>query len=137
MNRALNTDEVAEPNSFAIDAAVAAFNESGEWLDSLRAYIEENKRFVQDFFRKEIPEFKIVPGEATYLLWIDVSALTDDGDALALHIRKSGKVRLSAGSAYGECGKSFLRMNVACPRSLLEDALKRIKGAGLSNKFVV
>lgn len=127
MMRALNTDEVAEPNSFAIEAAVAAFTRGTDWLDSLRKYIEENKNFVSEFFKKEIPSLKVVPGEATYLLWIDASALSKNDVEIYKRLRKEAKVRLTAGSVYGRGGEGFLRMNVACPRILLEEALGRMK----------
>lgn len=68
--RGINTDEVAEPNAFAIDAAIAAFTQGEEWLESLRDYIYENKQYVIKFVKEEIPQIQMVPSEATYLLWI-------------------------------------------------------------------
>ena len=69
MWRAINTDEVAEPNSFAVTAAIAAFNKGGEWLDQLREYIGDNRRFTTEFIDSNIPELSVVPGNATYLLY--------------------------------------------------------------------
>ena len=82
--RGLNTDEVAEPNAFAITAAVAAFTEGGPWLDELRAYLAGNKRAVRatiDAYNASVDAARhvtLVEGDATYLLWLDCSALTDD-----------------------------------------------------------
>ena len=129
--RALNTDEVAEPNSFAVAAAVAAFNEGGEWLDELREYLFENRRIASEFIKKEIPGAFVVEADATYLLWIDLHAFEGNSKEIAADIRKKTGLYVSAGAAYGEAGNSFLRMNIACPRSICMDGLNRLK-EGLS-----
>ena len=126
--RALNTDEVAEPNAFAVQAAIAAFTGGGEWLDRLRQYIYENKLLVGEFLKKNIPRIKLVPSEATYLLWLDCSALSMDSKELAEHIRRETGLFLSNGVQYGS-GENFLRMNVACPKQIVLDGLERLKRA--------
>lgn len=73
--RALNTDEVAEPNAFAVDAAIAAFTKGAAWLDELRQYILGNKNIVASFLGREVPQARLVPSQATYLLWIDCTGL--------------------------------------------------------------
>ena len=125
MWRALNTDEVAEPNSLAVIAAVTAFNECADWLDELRAYIYENKKYVTDFIDRNIPQIKVVKGEATYLMWLDARSLQKSD--LAGYIRKTSGLYLTEGEHYGKGGEGFLRLNVACPRSLVEDGMKRLK----------
>lgn len=125
--RQLNTDEVGEPNVFAVQAAVAAFNEGGEWLDELRQYIYENKLAVRAYLEKNIPQIKLVPSEATYLLWLDCTSLKMDSRELAKHIRKTTGLYLSNGAQYG--GEGFLRMNIACPKTLLNDGLERLRKA--------
>ncbi|SHJ01518.1 MalY/PatB family protein [Pseudobutyrivibrio xylanivorans] len=125
--RGINTDEVAEPNVFAAHAAVAAFNHGGQWLDELREYLFENRRRVEAFVDENIPELHVVRGDATYLLWIDVSATGVPSNVLAAKLRKDTGLYLSAGTAYGDCGKDFLRMNVACTKATLEDGLERLK----------
>lgn len=127
VNRALNTDEVAEPNAFAIEATVAAFREGAAWLDALREYIQENKKYVNDFLKKELPELKLVPSEATYLLWIDCSNILENAAELSKILRETTGLYLSAGNQYGGNGSQFLRMNIACPREVLKDGLKRLK----------
>ena len=130
MDRALNTDEVAEPGAFAIDCAVAAFCDDGwEWLTRLRDYIEGNKCLVREFIKKELPEIRCVEQNATYLMWLDMSAYTDDSARLAMDIRKKTGLFLSAGSIYGGNGSAFLRMNVAAPVSLVEDGMHRLREA--------
>lgn len=124
--RGLNTDEVAEPNSFAVEAAIAAFKEGEPWLNELRAYIQENKKFAEEFLQKELPQIKIVPSQATYLLWLDCREVTGCASELAAYLRKHTGLYLLAGDQYGKSGQFFLRMNAACPRSRLEDGLKRL-----------
>lgn len=124
--RGLNTDEVAEPNSFATAIAVAAFTKGEGWLDALRAYISDNRARVTEFLEKEIPEIRIVRGEATYLLWLDISAL-GRSEEVSEFIRARTGLYLTAGAEYGESGDHFLRMNVACPKSYVEDGLNRLR----------
>ena len=128
--RGLNTDEVAEPNSFAVEAAVAAFTKGEAWLDDLREYIQKNKNFAEDFLKKEVPKMKQVPSQATYLLWLDCREMLGCAAEFTQYLREHTGLYLSEGQQYGESGCSFIRMNIACPRSRLEDGMKRLaKGA--------
>lgn len=129
--RAINTDEVAEPNVFACAAAIAAFNEGEEWLDELRSVIYENKKLVYSTVEKDMPKLYVIKGKATYLLWIDISAFNMDSKRAAAFIREKTGLFLSYGSQYGGVGDSFLRMNLACPKSLVMDGLDRLKKAYL------
>lgn len=125
--RAVNTDEVGEPNAFAINATVAAFNEGTPWLDALREYFYKNSLRVGEFVESELPKVKLYPSEATYLLWLDVSRYGVPSKKLAARIRSFSGLFLSHGELYGGTGKDFLRMNIACPRSFVEDGLGRLK----------
>ena len=126
--RGLNTDECGEPNVFAVQAAVAAFRYGGEWLDELRQYLYENKQLVKEFLSENIPQIRLVPSDATYLLWLDCSVLNRNSKDLADHIRKSTGLYLSNGVQFGN-GEQFLRMNIACPKTVLADGLNRLKKA--------
>lgn len=125
--RALNTDEVAEPNVFAVTAAISAYSKGAPWLDALRTYLYENKSMVKDFLEKELERIRLVPSEATYLLWLDCGEILGNVDELAAFLRRETGLYLSAGSQYGKAGKRFLRMNMACSRSVLKDGLERLK----------
>lgn len=134
--RGLNTDEVAEPNAFAMAATIAAFNEGEEWLKQACEYIWENRRSVTEYFEQELPMIKVVPGDATYLLWLDCAGILDsdrgfhgitDSVKLAEYIRKTSGLFLCDGMEYGEAGRYFLRMNIACPRERVLDGLARMK----------
>ena len=124
--RGLNTDEVAEPNSFAVEAAVAAFMKGEAWLDSLREYIQENKNFVESFLKKEDLHIRLVPSQATYLLWLDCREMHGSAGEFTQYLREHTGLYLSEGKQYGENGSSFIRMNIACSRSRLEDGLERL-----------
>ncbi len=129
--RALNTDEVAEPNTFAVPAAVAAFEKGGPWLDELREYVFGNKLFAIDFLRTHMPEVGVTPSEATYLLWLDCSRLTEDTGELCAFLRESTGLRLSPGAQFGADGQYFIRLNLATSRERLRDGLERFaRGAG-------
>lgn len=125
--RALNTDEVAEPNVFAVTAAISAYSEGAPWLDALRTYLYENKSMVKDFLEKELERIRLVPSEATYLLWLDCGEILGNVDELAAFLRRETGLYLSAGSQSGKAGKRFLRMNIACSKSVLKDGLERFK----------
>ena len=124
--RGLNTDEVAEPNVFAVPAAVAAFTKGEQWLDEFRDYVFENRRIADGFIKKNIPEIFSVKGDATYLMWLDCKKTGLDSDALAKSLRKNTGLFVSSGTQYGGNGRDFLRVNIACPRAVLYDGLDRL-----------
>ena len=127
VRRAINTDEVAEPSVFALHAAIAAFNDGEEWLDEMREYVFENRRICKEYIEKNIPDVKLVDGDATYLLWLDLTSLGVTSNDAYTKIRENTGLFLSKGSVYGKCGDGFLRMNVACPRDYVYDGLERLK----------
>lgn len=125
--RGLNTDEVAEPNSFAVEMAVAAYTKGAPWLDALREYLYANKQLVCQYVAAHIPQLKIIPENATYLVWIDVRALPHGGKGFAEFLRKTTGLYLSDGPQYGKGGEGFVRMNVACPRAVVQEGLARLE----------
>ena len=126
VNRGLNTDEVAEPNVFAAIAPVAAFEKGGAWLDDLREYLWENRLYAEAFIEKEIPEIHAVKAEATYLMWLDCTAVAKDGTDLCEFIREDSGLYLCDGNEYRN-GNGFLRVNLACQRAKVEDGMRRLK----------
>ena len=127
LDRGLNTDEVAEPNAFAVGAAVAAFQKGEAWLEELREYLSENKRCVREFAERNLSGIKVVPSRATYLLWLDCSGITEDAGELTAFIRRDSGLYLTEGEEYGACGKAFIRLNPACPRERLLDGMRRLE----------
>lgn len=130
-DRGINTDEIAEPNAFAIEAAIAALTEGEPWLTALLEYIESNKCFAEEFLERELPQLKAVSAQATYLLWIDCSKILANAAELSGFLREHTGLYLSAGNQYGGNGDNFLRMNIACSRQLLKEGLVRLK-SGIS-----
>ena len=127
--RGLNSDEVAEPNCFAIDSVVAAFNEGEQWLDELNKYLFENRRCVSEYLKKYLPAAHPVQANSTYVVWIDCGEFCDDTDKLCEFIRKETGLILCAGSQYRGYSKTFVRLNTACNREKLTDGLSRfVKG---------
>ncbi len=124
--RGLHTDEIAEPGCFAVEAAVAAFTKGEAWLDALRNYIQENKNFAEHFLEKEAGRIKLVSSRATYLLWLDCRNIHGCAAEFTQYLRAHTGLYLTEGGQYGENGRCFIRMNIACPRSQLEDGLQRL-----------
>lgn len=130
VSRGLGTDELAEPNVLAAIAPVAAFSKGKAWLDALRTYLWENRKFAEDYIQTEISDIAAVSSKASYLLWIDCRNIIGNSSELCRFIRKHSGLCLSDGNEFRN-GKGFLRMNIACPRELLKDGLKRLK-AGIA-----
>lgn len=143
LDRAININEVCDVNPFGPVALIAAYNESEDWIDRLNEYLWGNYCALREFFAEHLPECRVTNLEGTYLVWIDFSPLlplqVDVGDKrqhidtikdvarLCLHIYKKARVWVNAGIMYGtETGKDYMRINIACPRSLLMEGLRRI-----------
>ncbi len=126
VNRAINTDEVAEPNVFAAIAPVVAYNEGGEWLDELNKYLWENRKFAESFIKENIKGVFPIKAEATYLMWVDCTSVSTNSKELCDFIREKTGLFVTSGDVYRNAD-GFMRVNIACPRSVLEDGLNRLK----------
>lgn len=126
VNRAINTDEVAEPNVFAAIAPVVAYNECGEWLDELNKYLWENRKFAENFIKENIKGVFPIKAEATYLMWVDCTSVSTNSKELCDFIREKTGLFVTSGDVYRNAD-GFMRVNIACPRSVLEDGLNRLK----------
>lgn len=121
-------------NTMGNIAMEAAYTHGAEWLDELTHLLESHYQYVADNLRKHAPELKVIKPEGTYLLWIDCSALDLDAKELQEFFVKEAKVGLNAGVDYGEEAEQFMRMNIGCPRSVLEEAVKRMIDAVNNHK---
>lgn len=126
MEQAIEVYGASMPNAFAIEAAVAAFAEGESWLNALREYLAENKKFVHDYLAEHLPQVKAISSHATYLMWLDFSQVTADGGHLNRWIRKTTGLFMMPGIEYGSNGNDFTRLNIACPRATLTDGLERL-----------
>ena len=127
VRHALHADKLTTPNSFATVATIAAFEQGEKWFECLREYLFENRKLVENFLADELPEITAVKGDATYLVWLDISSLKETGRNVATYLRRKTGLFLIGGNAYGSGGEHFLRMNVACPKSICLDGLNRLK----------
>ncbi len=120
---------LSSPGILGLTAMEAAFRHGDAWLQELLAYLADNLRFLHHFIETEMPEIKVIPPQGTYLVWLDFSALGLSDYELRKLLRKEAKVGLDDGFLFGTGGEGFQRINIACPRATLEEALNRIKNA--------
>ena len=127
IDRAININEVCDVNPFGPLALIAAYNESEEWLDELNQYLWDNYRALCDFVAKHLPQWKVRPLEGTYLVWVDITATGMAAQQYANHLLQKANVWVNPGTMYGlQSGEGYIRLNIACPRSRLMQALERI-----------
>ena len=115
-----------EINTFGLVGMEAAYETGEEWLAELRPYIQSNITYTMNFFQEQLPKVKIMKPEGTYLLWLDFSEYDLSDKELEERFVHKGKVVLNTGVSYGPSGKQHMRLNVACPRVVLEEGLNRI-----------
>lgn len=116
-------------NGVGLVACEAAYQHGEEWLHAVLDYIQSNIRFTKEYIEKNIPQVKMIEPEATYLVWIDFRELNLSSQELEQLIVEKAGLWLDSGAIFGKAGKGFQRINVACPRSILEEALQRIAKA--------
>ena len=128
IDRAISINEVCDVNPFGIVALQAAYNESEEWLDELLVYLHGNYTALCDFVAQHLPQWKVTQLEGTYLVWVDIRATGLKSDELQQRLLNEGKVWVCPGTMYGQqTGEGYIRINIACPRSQLMEALNRIR----------
>ena len=127
IDRAININEVCDVNPFGVEATIAAYNQGEEWLMQLLGYLKGNYDLLCAFFRTRLPQIPVTRLEGTYLVWTDCRALGISSDALQARLLEQTGLWLNSGTMYGDEGEGFLRWNIACPRTVLEDALNRFQ----------
>ena len=128
IDRAININEVCDVNPFGVEALKAAYTDEGEkWLGEVRAQIWANYDYLLGFMKERFPQCPVSVREATYLPWIDISALHESADSLEEELLDRAGVWLNSGTMYGRDG--FLRINIACSPELLAEALRRVSAA--------
>ena len=127
IDKAINANEVCDVNPFGVEALIAAYNEGAEWLEELKQYLLDNYNYLKSYFEKYLPHLKVLPLEGTYLVWVDCSALKQSSEEIVKTLLDKEKLLVNDGNMYGEAGKDFIRINIACPRALLIDGLGRLK----------
>ena len=127
--KTLLKQSITMPNIFGLTAAEAAYNHCEEWLDSLILYINENYLFLEEYIKKNLPEIEVTLLEGTYLAWLDFSGFNISDERIDEILFQKARIWLDNGPQFGTGGKGFQRINLACPRSVLEEALSRLKSA--------
>jgi len=131
----LDRVHVGMGNLFGMVASEAAYTYGKEWLEQLLQYVKGNLDFIEDYLVSHVPQVRMIRPEATYMVWLDFKDLGMTNEELKKFILEKTKLGLNDGPVFGPGGEGFQRMNVACPRSIMEEAMERLKNAvaGLSN----
>lgn len=126
LDRAININEVCDLNPFGPVALKAAYNESEDWIDELNQYLWGNYQALCAFAKEHLPQWRVCTLEGTYLPWIDITATGMMSQEYSDRLLSEAKVWVNPGTMYGaQSGEGYIRMNIACPRSLLMEALQR------------
>ena len=122
-------NELAAGNVFAFNTVVAAYNKGEEWLQQMLKYVQGNVDEVIHYIEKYIPQLKVIVPQASYLVFIDFSALQLSQKEIVALCTDKAHLALNDGAIYGEEGKGYMRINLACPRSVVKQALIQLKEA--------
>jgi cystathionine beta-lyase len=115
-------------NIMGLTAALAGFKDGQDWLDQCLSYLRSNRDFLVEYVREKLPSISMTRMEGTYLAWLDCTKSGIRGNPFYFFLRE-GKVALNDGAECGKGGEGFVRLNFACPRKTLVDALERMTGA--------
>lgn len=121
--------DVKRNSPFSLVGFEAAYTKGEEWLEELLIHLDGNMDYVVNFVKERIPEVKVRKSEGTYLMWLDFSGLGMTKEELSMFMQKEAKIALDDGFWFGENGAGFERMNIACPRYMVEEGMNRIENA--------
>ena len=121
--------DIHRNNAFSLTAMEAAFTEGEEWLEQLLEYLDGNFHFVADYCARHIPCIKPTVPDATYLMWLDCRELGLDNEALRRFMIEKAGLGLNEGYTFGRSLTGFMRLNAACPRSVLKQAMEQLRAA--------
>ena len=128
IDKAININEVCDVNPFGVIATMAAYNEGEEWLLQLLDYLKGNYDYLKEYCEAHLPDFPVAKLEGTYLVWMDCHTLGLSSETLEHRLLDKAKLWLNAGTMYGAEGEGFMRWNIACPRSVVAEGLRRFTG---------
>ncbi|MEG1566064.1 MAG: MalY/PatB family protein [Anaerovoracaceae bacterium] len=118
-----------DANPLSLSAAMAAYKDGDEWLDQLKKYLDDNIEYVKKFVKEKLPAATLSDCQGTYLMWIDMSGYCNDFVKLERAIQDIGKLALDEGYIFGDEGRCFERINIAMPRTLVEECMNRFEKA--------
>ncbi|RNC64625.1 MalY/PatB family protein [Proteiniphilum sp. X52] len=125
----LEPRELQQGTIFAFTATRAAYDECEEWLDQMLDYVQANIDFVNDYLQENIPQIKAIMPQASFLVWLDCRALNRSQPELVNLFVEKARLALNDGAMFGPGGEGFMRLNVGCPRAILEKGLNNLKKA--------
>lgn len=120
-------------NPLSLEGTIAAYEKGGAWLNALTEYLDENFKFMNEFIRENLPKAKISPSETTYLGWVDFREYFEEDEDVELFFAKKAGVLIEADKSFVDNANRMVRLNLACPKSYLEEGLRRMSDA-LNNK---
>ncbi|MDD6950571.1 MAG: PatB family C-S lyase [Parabacteroides sp.] len=125
----LEAGELNAGTIFAFTATKAAYTYGAEWLQQMRSYVIENVNFVDEYLKKNIPQIKVYRPQASFLVWLDCRELKLTQSELVQLFEDKAGLALNDGTMFGKEGEGFMRLNIGCPRSILNQALESLKKA--------
>ncbi|MFR1296838.1 MAG: aminotransferase class I/II-fold pyridoxal phosphate-dependent enzyme [Coprobacillus cateniformis] len=120
---------ISDPNIFGLEACIAAYTYGAKWVDELLVYLQGNIDYMKTFFAEHLPEIKVIDPQGLYLVWVDMRSLGMNNQELEDFMLKKAHLWLDEGYIFGTGGDGFERFNVACPRSVLKQALEQLESA--------
>ncbi len=134
MRAELDKTGYSQLGALGLAACQSAYTRGAEWLCALKAHLQENIGFAAAFLKEKLPEARLVPPQGTYLLWLDFSAYGLPQAELDRCIIRGARLWLDSGTMFGAEGEGFQRMNIACPRATLAEALERLSAVFTAKK---
>ena len=127
LRKVFDSLHLGNTNPFSITAFEAAYRNGESWLDELLIYLRVNRDFVSDYIKNNLPNIKLIQPQGTYLMWLDCRGLKMTDAQLEAFFVQEAKVGMNAGKTFGKGGSGFMRLNIASPRSVIAEALNRIR----------
>lgn len=127
--KAMDRAGYSQLNMLGLSACQAAYESGREWLEELKEYLSGNLEFVRSFLKEKLPQITLIEPEGTYLIWLDFRKLGLTEEEREHLIVEEAKLWLDSGVMFGAAGEGFERVNIACPRVILEEAFERLEKA--------
>ena len=128
LNAEIDKSGYSQLNTLGIVSCESAYTKGAEWLDELKIYLEGNIAFVREFVDERLPKVKLIETQSTYLVWLDFTEYGLSQEELDKRVTNGAKLWLDGGTMFGKEGEGFQRINIACPRSVLQEAFNRLEG---------
>lgn len=129
IHKTFEIQETSYPNPIAMTALISAYTSGKVWMEELKIYLYDNYQYLSEFIKENLPKIKVLPLEATYLVWLDCRSLNKTSEELSKILLREEKLWVNPGTMYGAAGEGFIRINIGCPKELLFEGLRRMESA--------